>query len=124
MSPHLTKRELDLMSVVWDAGSATVNDVLDRLDDDAAYSTVLTIFRTLEAKGFVRHEQDGKAFRYYPLIEPDDAGGTALSRILNKVYQGSRELLVARLVNDEDVSAEEIRRIRKQLDDRLKEIES
>ncbi len=91
---------------------------------DAAYSTVLTIFRTLEAKGFVRHEQDGKAFRYYPLIKPDDAGGTALSRILSKVYQGSRELLVARLVNDEDVSAEELRRIRKQLDERLKEIES
>jgi len=120
---HLTKRELDLMSVVWEAGSATVSDVLEQMEDDVAYSTVLTIFRTLEAKGFVRHEQDGKAFRYYPLIEPDEAGGSALARILNKVYQGSRELLVARLVSDEDVSAEELRRIRAQLDERLQEME-
>ena len=123
MAVHLTKRELDLMSVVWEAGSATVSDVLDQMEDNVAYSTVLTIFRTLEAKGFVRHEQDGKAFRYYPLIEPDEAGGSALSRILNKVYQGSRELLIARLVKDDDVSADELRRIKAQLDERLQEME-
>jgi len=123
MSISLTKRELDVMSVVWEMESATVGEVRDRLSDDLAYSTVLTIFRTLESKGFVRHEQEGKAFRYYPLIRADDAGDSALGRLLNKVYQGSRELLVTRLVSDENVSPDELRNIRKLLDERLKEMD-
>lgn len=123
MSVSLTKRELDVMSVVWELGSATVTEVRDRLPDDLAYSTVLTVFRTLESKGYVRHEQEGKAFRYHPLIAPDDAGDTALGRLLHKVYQGSRELLVTRLVSDENVSPEELRNIRRMLDERLKEID-
>ena len=123
MSISLTKRELDVMSVVWKLGSATVGEVRDRLPDDLAYSTVLTIFRTLKTKGHVRYEQDGKAFRYHPLIKPDDAGDSALSRLLSKVYQGSREMLVTRLVSNEDVSPEELRNIRKMLDERLKEME-
>ena len=123
MSISLTKRELDVMSVVWELGSATVGEVRDRLPDDLAYSTVLTIFRTLKTKGHVRYEQEGKAFRYHPLIQPDDAGDTVLGRLLNKVYQGSREMLVTRLVSDENVSPEELRSIRKMLDERLKEME-
>ncbi len=123
MSISLTKRELDVMSLVWELGSATVGEVRDRLPDDLAYSTVLTIFRTLKTKGHVRYEQDGKAFRYHPLIKPDDAGDSALGRLLNKVYQGSREMLVTRLVSNEDVSPEELRNIRKMLDERLKEME-
>ena len=123
MSISLTKRELDVMSVVWEMESATVGEVRDRLADDLAYSTVLTIFRTLESKGFVRHEQEGKAFRYYALLRADDAGDSALGRLLNKVYQGSRELLVTRLVSDESVSPDELRNIRKLLDERLKEMD-
>ena len=72
MSITLTKRELDVMSVVWDLGAATVGEVRGRLADHLAYSTVLTIFRTLKTKGYVRYEQEGRAFRYYPLIQPDD----------------------------------------------------
>lgn len=111
------------MSVVWERGSATVSEVLEGIPDRLAYSTVLTVFRTLEAKGHVRHEQDGKAFRYHPLIGPDTVAQSTLSRLLNKVYQGSRELLVTQLVTDESLSAEELRRIRDQLDRRLEEIE-
>ncbi len=123
MSVSLTRRELDVMAVVWELGSATVGEVKDRMPDDLAYSTVLTIFRTLKTKGYVRYEQEGKAFRYYPLLHPDEAGDSALGRLLSKVYQGSRELLVTRLVSDETISPEELRNIRKLLDERLKEIE-
>lgn len=120
---HLTKRELDLMSVIWELGSATVSDVQSGLQDDLAYSTVLTLLRTLEHKGHVRHEKDGKAFRYFPLIEPNDAGDSALRRLVNKVYKGSRELLIARLVASEDVSPEELERIREQVNRRLEEMD-
>ena len=123
MSVSLTKRELDVMSIVWELGSATVSEVRDRIADHLAYSTVLTVFRTLKAKAHVRYEQEGKAFRYYPLIQPDDAGDGALARLLNKVYKDSRELLVTRLVSDENVTAGELRNIRRMLDERLKEVE-
>ncbi len=120
---QLTKRELDLMSVLWNRGSATVTEVLDDLPDDIAYSTVMTILRTLEAKGHVRHEQEGKAYRFYALTEADEAADTALGRIVNKVFHGSRELVINRLVSNEDVSAEELRRIKDNLERRLEELE-
>ena len=111
------------MAVLWKDGSGTVSEVSDGLEADIAYSTVLTMLRTLESKGHVRHEQEGKAFRYFPTVEPTKAGDTVLGRILDKIYQGSRELLVARLLSDEAVSEEELRRIRRMLDERLGEVE-
>jgi BlaI family transcriptional regulator, penicillinase repressor len=121
MTAHLTRRELDVMAVVWRRGSATVGEVLDELSDDLAYSTVLTIFRTLEAKGHVRHEQEGKAHRFYARTMPEEAGDTVLTRLLHKVYRGSREALLAQLVSDRDLSAAELKRLRKLLDQRIKE---
>jgi len=111
------------MAVVWEFGSATVGEVVERFPDDLHYSTILTILRTLETKGHVRHVQDGKAHRYHPVTRPEDAGDRALARLLDKVFQGSRELLVARLVADERIDAEELRRIRRRLTARLKEVD-
>lgn len=123
MSLHLTNRELDVMAVLWERKSATVAEVLAALPEDLAYTTVLTVLRGLEAKGHVRHESEGKAFRYFPTVEPTKAGDTVLGRIIDKIYQGSREMLVARLLSDEAVSEEELRRIRRMLDERLGEVE-
>jgi len=111
------------MAVLWDRGSGTVSEVSDGLEADIAYSTVLTMLRTLESKGHVRHVLEGKAFRYFPETAPEDIGGSALDRLLTKIYQGSRELLVTRLLADEDVSAEELHRIRELLDDRIEDLE-
>ncbi len=71
----------------------------------------------------MRHERQGKAYRYFPAVEAEVAGDRPLMRLLDKVYQGSRELLIARLVEDEDVSPEQLKRIRKMLTARLKEID-
>ena len=111
------------MAVVWGLGSATVGDVHERLPDALAYSTVLTILRTLEAKGHVRHRQDGKAYRYFPVTRAEDAGESVLDRLVDKVYGGSRELLISRLVADEGISPEELKRLRRLLDKRLKEVD-
>lgn len=121
MGVQLTRRELDVMSVVWKLGSATVADVKRGLTDDLAYPTVLTILRTLESKGHVRHRQEGKAFRYYARLQSDAAGSSALSRLLDKVYRGSRELLMAGLLEDEDIAPAELKRLKKLVDDKLKE---
>ena len=121
MPLQLTRRELDIMAVLWEHGSATVADVKAGIKDDIAYVTVLTVLRTLEAKGHVRHEQEGKAFRYYPRTKSASAGSGALARVLDKMYRGSREMLVAGLLDDEDVTEAELRRLQKLIEKRIRE---
>lgn len=120
-SVSLTRRELDIMSVLWRRGRATVAEVRDELADDLAYPTVQTMLRVLEGKGFVAHTTEGRAFLFYPLVAQDVAADSALERLVAKVYHGSRELLVSRLLADEDISADELRRIKKLLQKRLDE---
>jgi predicted transcriptional regulator len=117
----LTRRELDVMSVLWRRGRATVAEVRDDLADDLAYPTVQTMLRVLEGKGYVGHTVDGRAFRFHALVEQDEAADSALGRLVAKVYHGSREMLVSRLLADEDISADELRRIKKLLQKRLDE---
>src|SRR5207249_829101 len=119
-----TDRELDVMSVLWDAGSATVAQVRERLSDDLAYTTVLTVLRTLEQKGYVRHTGEGRAHRYRPLVKRAAAGRSALRRLVDKVFDGSPELLLTQLVSDKNLSDEELRRLRRLVDERLREKKS
>lgn len=119
MSPTFTDRELDIMAVLWERGSATVREVQERLEPDLAYTTVLTILRTLEAKGHVRHEPEGRAHRYHATVERDAAGASALRRLVSKVFEGSPEALLTQLVADEELSEEDLRRLRRTLDERL-----
>ena len=83
--PDFTDRELDVMSVLWTVKSGTVAEVRERLSDDLAYTTVLTVLRTLETKGFARHEEEGKAHRYFPTVARDEAGTWGLKRLAEKV---------------------------------------
>jgi predicted transcriptional regulator len=119
MNISFTDRELDVMAVLWQRGSGTVTEVREGLDDDLAYTTVLTILRTLEEKGYVTHLAEGKAHRYLPAVSPDLAGKSALARLVDKVFAGSSEMLVAQLVSDRNLDPKELRRLRKLLDDRL-----
>ena len=119
MDISFTDRELDVMAVLWQRGSGTVSEVREGLDDDLAYTTVLTILRTLEDKGFVTHVAEGKAHRYMPAVTADSAGKSALTRVLDKIFGGSSELLLTQLVSDRNVDPAELRRLRRLLDDRL-----
>ena len=114
-----TDRELDVMAVLWDRGPSTVAEVREHLEDALAYTTVLTVLRTRETKGFVSHEEEGKAHRYAPLGARDRAGKTALGQVLDKIFGGSREMLLANLVKERGVDAAELRRLKKILDARL-----
>ena len=93
-----TDRELDIMAVLWERGSATVSEVRAALDHPFAYNTVLTVLRVLEEKGYVTHVAEGKAHRYVPAVEPDVAGRSALTRILHTMFAGSPALLLTQLV--------------------------
>ncbi len=118
-----TDRELDVMAVLWELGSGTVAEVQARLPDRLAYTTVLTVLRTLEEKGYVGHEEEGRAYRYRPLVARERAGESALRRVVRKLFLGSPELLVTQLVSDRSLSEEELRRLRRLLDERLGEEE-
>jgi predicted transcriptional regulator len=119
MEISFTDRELDVMTVLWRNGSGTVAEVRDALSTDFAYTTVLTVLRTLEDKGFVGHTSEGKAHRYVPLVRQNEAGQSALSRLLDTVFDGSRELLLTQLVSDRDVDATTLRQLRDLLNERI-----
>lgn len=116
-----TPRELDVMSILWRAGSGTVTEVREALDEDLAYTSVLSALQTLEEKGFVRHESEGRAYRYHPTVAPENAGRSALARIREAVFQGSAELMFAQLVSDWKLKREELERMRRLLAERLEE---
>jgi predicted transcriptional regulator len=110
---HLTQRELDIMSVLWELGEATVNEVRERVDPDLAYTSVSTMVRTLEMKGYVSHRRgEGKTHIYFPVIEAEAAGESALGRVLNKIYGGSPIKLLAHLVEQSRLSESELERMR------------
>jgi len=108
----LGDRELDVMGVLWDLGSGTVSEVRERLPADLAYTTVLTILRNLEAKELVTHTTEGKAHRYVPRVARRAARRSAVSRIVDKLFHGSPEQLITQLVEDEHLSADDLKRLR------------
>jgi BlaI family penicillinase repressor len=111
----LGERELDVMTWLWANSSGTVTEVRDGLGVPLAYTTVLTILRNLEAKGFLRREDEGRAHRYFPRVKQKVAQRRALRRLIDTLFLGSPEALLSHLVSDHDLSAAEVRRIAKRL---------
>lgn len=118
---YFPPRELAVMSVLWRLGSASVSEVRDALDEDLAYTSVLSALQTLEDKGYVRHEAEGRAYRYYPTVAADRAGGSAIARIRDAIFQGSAERMFAQMVADKKLDREALERMRQVLAERLGE---
>jgi BlaI family penicillinase repressor len=119
MDVTLTGRELEIMTILWQLGSGTVAEVRERLPDDLAYTTVLSLIRTMEEKELVRHETEGRAHRYFPLIQERAVRRSALKQLVETVFQGAPELLLTQLVSDRRLSDADLRRIRQLIDERL-----
>ena len=118
MQIALTDREAEVMQVLWERGPSVVAEVRDHLPDDLAYTTVLTILRTLEAKGYVDHEEEGRGHRYFPTVKEQAARKSALSHLTGKLFKGSTELLFAHLVSDSKLTPAQVTRLRKMLAER------
>jgi len=112
---YLTDREADVMQVLWDHGPSVVNEVKDKLHDELAYTTVLTILRTLEQKGYVKHEEEGRVHRYCAAVKEQAARKSALQHLTGKLFKGSAELLFTHLVSDQKLSQDQIKRMRELL---------
>jgi len=117
-SQNLTEAELRVMRVLWRRKQATVGEVLENWEGKRtpAYNTILTILGILERKGYVTHTREGRAFTYLPLVEQREARQSALSHILHRFFDDSRELLVLDLLGHEEANSEELRRVRELLE--------
>lgn len=113
-SENLTEVEQRIMEVLWSSGSGTVSEVLAQLETSKppAFNTVQTMLRILEQKGYVRHREEGRAFRYIPVVDKAQASRNAVNSLVRRFF-GSPGALALNLLQTEELSDEEIARIRK-----------
>lgn len=111
---RLGKLELQIMKVVWQMGRATVHDVKEALGKGRkpAYSTILTMMRKIEAKGYLEHDVDNRTYVYRPTISQEDVRRSVLGDILDRVFEGSPALLMNCLVEQKDISEPELQQIK------------
>src|SRR3954454_16295131 len=105
---QFTDREIDLMEVLWERGPCLVGEVRAALKDELAYTTVLTILRTLELKGYVGRTAEGRGHRYFAAVKQTAAQKSALRHLTRKLFKGSAELLFLHLVSDQRLSKKQI----------------
>jgi len=107
------------MQVVWEKGSATAGDVLEALPKNppTAYSTVVTMLRILEEKGYLRHTKESRAFVYHPVVDQSEASRSAVRHLLKRFFNNSPELLVLNVLKHEQIDPQELRRLRKLIEE-------
>ena len=121
-SPVLTDHELRLMEVLWRKQRATVADVVEALPPPPlTYSTVLTTLRTLERKGHVAHEEEGRAFVYHPSVQRADAAKSAVRHVLDRFFASSPGALAVTLLDDARLNDDDLTHIKRILARRRKE---
>jgi len=116
-SPTLTEAELRIMEVLWQQGSATVQDVLDALPSKPAlaYNSVLTTIRILEKKGYLKHVKDGRAHIYVPVVGRKDASRSEIRHLIRRFFGDSHQELVLNIVEAGDLDLEELDRLKEML---------
>lgn len=113
-SSTLTDAELRLMDIIWDRGPSTVQDVVDALpaEDPLAYSTVLTMLRILDRKGYLTHKKEGRAFVYHTVVEKQEARRGALRHVMSRFFEDSPELLVMNLLEHDELKDIDLERLK------------
>jgi BlaI family penicillinase repressor len=116
---RLGKVQLEIMKVLWQRGTATAREITDDLcrSQPIAHSTVQTLLRKLEAKGAVTHEVEDRTFVFRPLYQQAEVRETAARDLLTRVFNGSVYGLVAHLLQHEPVSADELQRLRRLMEE-------
>src|SRR5579863_5175331 len=110
----LTPAELRLMKVLWTRGESAVSDMVAATADDGplAYTSVLTTIRILEQKGYVEHRQEGRAFLYSACVAEQEASRSEVRHVLQRFFGNSRERLLLSLLGDDEITPDELRRLK------------
>jgi len=117
-SETLTPREAQIMEVLWSRGSATADQIRSDLPGESHDSTVRTLLRVLEEKGYVRHTAKGKAYVYTPAVKRASAERKAVRSILQRFFGGSAEALVMRLIEDDQLTPGQLDELKRQIETR------
>ncbi len=113
---NLTKAEEQIIQILWQLDKASVKEVLARLPEPKpAITTVSTIIRILESKGFVAHEQVGRGFVYFPIVKKEDYTRFSMRKMINNYFDGSFKNLVSFFAKNEDIDVQELEEILKEI---------
>lgn len=109
----LTKAEEEVMQIIWQLERCLVSDILDYMEqhlgqEKPPHSTISSIVRILEKKGFVDHKAYGRTYEYFPVVEREDYGKSRLQNLVSNFFEGSPSQLVSFLVKEKDLSVEEL----------------
>ncbi|HEY0797264.1 MAG TPA: BlaI/MecI/CopY family transcriptional regulator [Acidisarcina sp.] len=119
----LTEAELRLMKILWKRGESAVGDLVAALPAASAlaYNSVLTTIRILEQKGYVEHRQEGRAFIYSPCVAEQEAGKSEMRHMMGRFFGNSRERLLLSMLGDDDITPEELSRLKTAIDAALRD---
>jgi len=119
--PVLTKAEEEIMQIIWQLERCLVRDVIDNLGDpEIPHSTVSSVVRILEKKGFVDHKAYGKTYEYFPLVTKEEYAQSGVKNLVEKYFGGSPRKLVSFLVQSENMNVKELAELMKLLDKKEK----
>lgn len=117
----LTKAEEEVMQIIWQLDRCLVRDIIEHLGDpDIPHSTVSSVVRILEKKGFVDHKAYGKTHEYFPIITKEEYAQHGVQSLMEKYFGGSPKKLVSFLVEKEDIKLKELNELLKSLDNNKK----
>ena len=111
--PHPTPAELDILRILWESGPATVRQVMERLADNRAYTSVMSLMTVMTEKKLVTRKPQGRAFLYTARLKPEQTEGKIIGNVLDRVFDGSASALVARLLEQSKPSQDELDEIRR-----------
>ena len=97
--PGLSRRERQIMDILYQRGKASANDVRDAMPDAPSYSAVRAMLRVLEEKGHIKHQEEGMKYVYAPVVAPGKAKRSAVKHVMDTFFQGSAEQIVAALLD-------------------------
>lgn len=117
----LTKAEEEVMQIIWELQRCLVRDVIEKLGDpDMPHSTISSVVRILERKGFVGHKAYGKTYEYFPIVTKEEYANHGVKSLVEKYFGGSPKKLVSFLVKNEDMDLKELNDLMKKLDNNSK----
>lgn len=113
---QLTKAEEEVMQFVWKLQKCNVAAIIEQLPKPKpAYNTVSTIVRILESKGFVDHEQEGKGYLYFPLVQKSDYSNQSINKLVDNYFQGSFKSMVSFFMKKNDMNLSELESVMKEI---------
>ncbi|MBL7711816.1 MAG: BlaI/MecI/CopY family transcriptional regulator [Chitinophagaceae bacterium] len=119
--PQLTKAEEEVMQALWTIERGLVRDIMNQLGTpDVPHSTISSVVRILEKKGFVNHKAYGKTFEYFPIVSKEEYAESGVQNLMEKYFGGSPKQLVSFLVKNQDMDLKELNDIMKIIDNHKK----